>query len=158
MTSTIIDDHSAQSAPDTLVLQPGRVKIAIYLLVCAAFVVSGIWTLQEGFALSWLPITFFSAGALIFLSQLSTRFASLTLREDGFAVRTLFRTDHYRWDEIERFRCDNPSALGSVYFVGGSPSPEGDENRIVLPDNYGLGAERLAAIMNAWKKGARTAR
>ncbi|HET9789479.1 MAG TPA: hypothetical protein VFP47_20255, partial [Pyrinomonadaceae bacterium] len=79
----------------------------------------------------------------------------------GFTVRTLYRSEKYRWAEVERF---GVTRIGGNKMVGFDFSREYDKHHVgrqvaagisgyegALPDTYGMKPERLAELLNEWK-------
>ena len=166
-------DHVMQSGGETLVLRPGRAKwIAlgvIFALLAAGAVLVAATSDDSG--LQWLmggAAILMGAGAILGFKNLQPGTSYLQLTPEGFAVKALFGNEYrYRWDEVTGF---DISSFKTNTWVVFSFTPEAkasrphsalrrfdksvmgyDEN---LPDTYGMGASRLAALMNEWRERA----
>ncbi len=137
----------------------------------------GVFAISAGFVAiaAWLgpgadPVVFWGAGgfflvcAIIAATQMAGMGASLSLDVDGFTCRTLFRTWRRRWDDCSAFV---PVAMSGNRFVAFSSATDEREkpklsaaNRALigatgmLPETYGLDADELAGLMNAFRERA----
>ena len=147
-----------ESGDRTVVLYPSRLKFAAYLVLCAAFTVAGIMMIASGEAIGWLTAVFFGAGVVVFAVSMLPGASYLELTDDGFRVRSLFRSHTTLWRAVSEFRFGAlASGRKSVVFdlAAGEPSSLlRSANRALaacegaLPDNYGMKPEALAALMN----------
>jgi hypothetical protein len=123
---------------------------------------SGEWTKQW---IGYLSAAFFGLGIPIALIQLVPAGAYLRLDQEGFTVCNLFRTERTRWSVVDRFFVVSLDHTGVTVrrMVGFNFVPSYDRARLGrriakalgnceggLPDTYGMKAEDLANLMNAW--------
>ena len=149
-----------------LILRPKKFAYLACAVLCAGFAASGFWASARGDQWGWAVATFFSLMLLMFGFQLLPSASYLRLTTEGFWIRSLFRTHHYRWADIARFSVGSVGQYRMVVFnfVEQYPSHRGGrafaklladfEN--ALPDTYGRSPEELAEIMTDWKNGERT--
>lgn len=110
-------------------------------------------------------VGFFGLGAFVSLWMLLPNSVYLLLTPGGFTIRTLLKRKEYRWEEIEHFQSITLKGAPWVVFtllgsgkVGRAETRLGWLNKAVsggddnLPDTYGMSAEKLAELMNQWKK------
>ncbi|MFT3897333.1 MAG: STM3941 family protein [Thermomonas sp.] len=143
-----------------LELSPSRWKYALLLATSLGFVAIGVFLLPRGQALpAWGCIVFFGLCALVFAASLLPNASGLRLDEDGFVVRSLFRSHRTQWTQVAAFR---PVRIGNRTLVGFdyAPSAAGPGTRMrgvssalagvegAFPDNYGLPARELADLLN----------
>jgi hypothetical protein len=146
---------------DTLTLRTKPTKLLFYLFVSLVFVVIGVLTF-EGNLISWLGIGFFGLGSIVIALMLLPNASYLQLTSKGFTMCSLFRKHTYSWSEIEGFATGKIGHTETVFF-NFSPFYENQNtlrktNKKVfgfeasLPDTYGMSAEKLADLMNEWKR------
>ena len=144
-----------------ITLYPSKMKTGIYLLLSLGFVAAGIWMVLNHEPLGWLAVGFFGICALAFIITLIPGSSYLKLDEAGFEIRTLFRKESYRWEDIERFGWGK-IGRNKMVVLNFKPGYQGQAlgrkvGRAVtgvegaLPDTYGKSPEELAEMMNAWK-------
>jgi hypothetical protein len=140
------------------ILYPSRGKLVAYTVACV-----GIMLISRG-TLSILC----GLAALVFAGQLLPGSSCLLLNESGFTVRMWFRDSTYRWCDIETFGIITWRQWGIIP-VRRSVSFRYSANRRKhvnvglkianaiagfdgsLPDNYGMKAKDLAAVMDQWR-------
>ena len=147
--------------PGTLVLKPSRIRLVAYLVGSLSFVAVGIWGVMEGRQYLWATIIFFGLGSIVFLVQLHPRSSSLTLTNDKFVVRSLFRGFEHSWDEVDTFFVVRFGTRRMVAFNYSKEYLEQQRARRIaakmfgaeagIPGSFGMSLEQLASIMNAWK-------
>jgi len=74
----------------------------------------------------------------------------IRLTEDGFEIRELFKSRHYRWREVTAFaprRRLLGTTIGYAFFDPKSGQPTGQ----VLPTGFGISVFRLLQLMNEWR-------
>jgi hypothetical protein len=148
-----------------LKLRPRRTKLLVLTGVAAAFCAIGLLMIRDGDSRGWFCLGFFSLCAVIFLVQLVPGASYLKLDAQGLTVRSLFRSTSYTWSEIVAFA---PGRVGGNPGVVFNLTPDSERQRrlrrfnatafgaeAALPDTYGFPAERLAEILNEWKRGLR---
>lgn len=111
-------------------------------------------------AMGWFGVAFFGLVALVALVQLLPGASGLTLDADGFETTTLFRRHRHRWAETGAFGTWNSGHATLVAFeAAAAPAGRlGAVNRALaggnasLPDTYGLRADDLVLLMEAWRR------
>lgn len=160
-----VADDEAEPLPDSMALKPDRMRWLLIFLICAGFVAIAIWLGPER-----EPLLFYGAGGFFLLCALVAAplmfgvGSSLTLDRNGFSCRTLFRTFRREWKHCSAF---HPVSTGLRKFVGFStPQDETDHPRLaaanraaigasgMLPDTFGLSADDLCDLMNAYRSRA----
>jgi hypothetical protein len=144
------------------VLRPSKHRMLTWVGVCLAFVAAGAFLMTTGeFAWGVAAVGFFGLGAIVLAMTLLPGASFLKLEREGFEIRSLFRSGSYRWSDVQEFRpvAIPPSGLTLVGFNFSrdarpaaawlSGSVAGVEG--CLPDTYGLSAEELASVMEAWR-------
>lgn len=152
--------------PEELTLQPSRLKWFGFFLIGALGTAGGIWLIgKEGGVMPWV-CTLFSgmvAGASL-VQWLSSSY--LHLHAEGFEQNMMRRKMEYRWDEVSDFHVwttrgnsfvgfnriqDQGEAMGKVKQMLSGRSAS-------LGDTFGMSAEALADLMNAFREGAQADR
>ncbi len=153
------------SDSDPLVLRPGRRKWVLILIACLAFVGCGaliFFVAPGGRGGGVVTMAFFGLGAAVSIFQLASN-SHLKLSRTGFTVAALRRLSTTRWSEVSSFYAVDagPTALNRMVAVNlvreerldgvpGAVKAAFGYNRL-LPDTYGMKAEKLAALMNDWR-------
>jgi len=87
------------------------------LIASVVFVAGGVLMLRDPTQnpiVGYLAIIFFGAGIPIFAWRL-IRPEVLTVSPDGLTWRSAFRTMHFRWDAVQRFRAYSPTGTISKH-------------------------------------------
>ena len=149
------------SSQNILILRPSKIRMGLFLAICLAFTVGGGWMIYGDREGGWFVAIVFGLGSLVFAAQLLPDSSYLLLGPDGFTVRTLYRSQKYRWAQVERFGVTRIGGNKTVAFdfsreyrkyhvarqvAAGISGYEG-----TLPDTYGMKPERLAELLNEWK-------
>tara|TARA_Y100000294_G_scaffold140028_1_gene133668 strand:+ start:45 stop:509 length:465 start_codon:yes stop_codon:yes gene_type:complete len=142
------------------ILRPSRLKIIALLLVCLAFTSIGTFMILDEETMGWFVSIFSGLGVVVFIIQLLPNASYLMLTSEGFEVKSLFRGNFTKWEDVTGFAAGRISSNKTVVFnyrkthqkykVGkqiarGLAGVEG-----ALPDTYGMKAKDLAALMNEW--------
>jgi hypothetical protein len=135
--------------------------MGLFLALCLAFTFIGGWMIYSQRQGGWFVAIVFGLGSLVFTFQLLPDSSYLLLGPKGFTVRTLYRSEKYRWVEVERF---GVTRIGGNKMVGFDFSSEYGKHQVgrqvaagisgyegALPDTYGMKPERLAELLNEWK-------
>jgi hypothetical protein len=112
----------------------------------------------------WFCFLFFGLCSIIFALQLTPQSTGVRLTADGFVMRSLFRqAPMVRWNAVSTFRVRRvpPSMIEMVIY----DEPNAPRTRLrrlsrlladgeagLLPDDCGMNAEELAALLNAWRE------
>jgi hypothetical protein len=142
-------------------LKQSNRKWGLLLLLSLGFTAGGIWMLTDGVSSGWLVAGFFGLCALISVGVL-LRPVCLVLSPDGFTVKGVGKARALRWADIEEFF---PAAVGATTQVAWTfRASHADHaairrlNRMIglpeaaLGDTFGMTAEELADVMNAWRQ------
>lgn len=131
--------------------------------ISACFVAMGACLVVKGELLAgWLCIIFFGLGVAIGCVSLLPGCNYLDLKPEGMEFRSLYRTWFVRWDDVHEFI---PISVSRRSMVGWNPVSHDREQRhwrrlsaglsgveSALPDTYGMSAEKLAALLNDWRR------
>lgn len=110
-------NHSIIDGGAVLHLHPGRLRLIGLWLICATFVLVGVWMLRDGAMMGWLVAGFFAMGVAIFPFTLFARWNSLRLDAQSFGYCALWRRGRWRWSEIETFKLVNLGAGPQLAFT-----------------------------------------
>ena len=149
---------------DRVVLRPRRLRLLVLLALSLALTGAGAWIVVDDQAWGYVVVGFFGLAAIVFAIALLPGAGRLELTSRGFTVTWLFRRWHVSWNDVERFY-PTPLAPGPVTAVGISFNPEyespaaprgflrglGLRDEGLLPDNFGMDAAQLAALLNEWR-------
>ena len=146
---------------DSKFLKSNKLTIVILLLVSTLFVFLGITVIKENMFVKWLTIIFFGLGIVVFIIELLPNSRYLKLTNEGFEVRSLYRSHFTKWTEVSGFGIYYVSFNTMVTFnyteehkkhkTGKKISKILSSYQGGLPQTYGMKATELAALMNAWK-------
>jgi hypothetical protein len=150
--------------PGPVRFYPSRRKWVVTFLGGTAFTAAGAWMVHDGEWLGWLPLGFFALVAIVSFATLLPGAGSLTLDQDGFEAKTLFRSRRARWADVDRFGTVAlpPSFQPLVVYDDNALPPGGvaainialTSHNSALRDTYGFAADDLAALMTAWRERA----
>jgi hypothetical protein len=150
--------------PGPVTLYPSRRKWGLVLLGAAIFTAGGIWMIQRGDSAGWYVTIFFGLGTLIAIAVMLPGAGRLTLDQDSFEAKTLFRGYRIRWADTRGFEAKRIfPPLGQRLVVYDYLPKHGPLNAINvsiagrnagLGDNYGLSADNLARLMAQWRERA----
>ncbi len=128
-----------------------------------AFTAIGVAALHTGDLGVGLSCTIlFGLGSIVFTLQLFTNASCLRLTEEGFVIRSLFRTHPLiPWHQVSNFRVGTlpPHGMRMVIYDSNSPAKQAlrDFSRELvgasdgLPNSYGMKHAALAELMNTWR-------
>jgi len=136
------------------ILRPQKTYTWVLILFALFFVAFGLWSLLEYHTVSAWPLT--AACVLLVLILLLWILPSssyLLLDEVGLQIRHLFKTNRYRWDDIQKVWADRrvTGQLGVYYLLNGKRFMQVH----YLPDNYGMKPRELAVLLNQWRQHVR---
>ncbi|WP_408040558.1 STM3941 family protein [Tenacibaculum amylolyticum] len=86
------------------------------LLISAVFVVLGVLMLEEEPLKAWLGIIFFGLGSVVSLIQFYPNASYLKLTDDGFEVKSMFRTNFTKWSHVKDFRIGTIHSNKMIFF------------------------------------------
>lgn len=147
---------------EILVLRPRRLKLALYGLFSAMFTAGGGLMILDNDRGGWFVGGFFGVCTLVFVALMLPGAASLMLTREGFRVRSLWRGGFTPWSAVAGFGVGRVGNRDLVAFTVVDPAakPGARFSRAAagfdgaLPDSYGMSAESLARLMNAWRERA----
>ena len=85
-------------------------------LICSAFVAIGVFLLEEKPFVGWMSICIFGFGVIISLIQFHPNASYLKLNDEGFEVRSLFRSHFTKWSDITNLRPGSMSGNKMIFF------------------------------------------
>ena len=135
------------------------------------FTIIGFYASFHGSIAAILATAFFGLCALIAGAQLLPGASSLRLDEDGFEFTRFFRTSEFLWSDVDDFHSWGSISGWRTLFFGFYSRPtivvfkvkkprlsisEKINSALAggngyLPDTYGMAAEDLSQLMNAWR-------
>jgi hypothetical protein len=132
-------------------------------LVCAGFCFAGVFLIPRNPVVAWLGLAFFGLGAILSLIVvLFPQISSLRLAPEGFYLRSIVRTQFISWGDVSLFGVASISMNEMVVFnyaatytgqrLGRSLAFDLVGWEGALSDTFGMSAEELANLMNAWKR------
>ena len=139
---------------------PSKTKWVFVTLLGLIFVAAGIFIIiQKGDTVGWVVTGFFGLVVLVGIAPLLGIGSWLEVRADSFTMCSLGRQHDIRWDECSEFGVGVIGHNKTVMF-----NRERDMNSAAgkfarsmtgatgaLPDTYGMKADALAALMNAYR-------
>jgi hypothetical protein len=147
-----------------LVLHPSKRKVLLLLAICLSFTAVGVAMILEGEGLSgWFVTAFFGLGLAVSLATLWPGASYLKLTRKGMECRSLFRRWPFiPWETVGEFDVSKDGSWTMVVFnrfVPARPLLAAFNRGLVgkrdaLPDTYGLKAEKLAELLNEWRRRA----
>jgi hypothetical protein len=157
-------DQILMRFPGPLTLYRSRRKWLVVLAGCTLFAIGGFWMIEDSDRTGWLVLIFFGLGSLIAAIALLPGAGALTLEQDGFEVKNLFRRHRVRWQDAAGFEvvAIPPSMQKLVAFDQPSTANRAISKLNVaiaghngaVPDTYGLSADALARLMTLWRERA----
>jgi hypothetical protein len=146
-----------------LVLKRSKKNAFFFFLLSAAFVGCGLWLGSRGQMIGWVAAAVFSLGLVVFPLIMLPNALCLILSPEGMEIRGLIRSSSLiRWADIDWFFTGR---IGLTTWVVMNFSPDYDRAKAArsvmstvagyegsLPDNFGMKAEELAALLNEWKE------
>jgi hypothetical protein len=153
--------------PDEILLNPSRTKWVLVLLIGVLFSAGGGFMIADGETANGLfCLLFFGLCALVALKMLSSSSSQMKLDRSGFVERTLFgHTNAQRWVDVSEFSVfdsgvSNAMVVYEPRVVEGGSAKQAFANvsRALtggkahgISDTYGMSAEELADLMNAFR-------
>lgn len=145
---------------DVEILYPSRLKWWLILCFGLVFVALGLWLFSVAGGWHTLLVTaFFSLTSVVSVKMLFSRKNSLTLGRDTFRVAHFGQSWEMAWHSCLPFSVQRMGRQTMVAYEILADGRAEDRSRSgVLPDTYGLGAEKLVEKMNAYQQRALTRR
>jgi len=144
-----------------LLLRPSRVKTLGLAAVSLAFVLTGLWMVNDGDGFGWYGVGFFGLCLVIFLVVMLPNAAYLRITLEGFTMCSLYRAQTFRWVDVSFFGVGHMLGHRMVMFnlVGTDRSLRKlrafnaglSGYEAALPGTFGLRHAELAELMNRYK-------
>jgi hypothetical protein len=143
------------------VLRPGRLHWLGIAAIGVCFTAIGFQGIRDGEFMGWFCAGFFGLVTAVAVLQFIPGASYLYLGPDGFAMCSFRRIHTYRWSDVEYFTVGVISSNKMVMFNFSPSYVQHGKMRTVsralaghecaLPDTYGMKAEELAALLNAYR-------
>lgn len=160
--------------PDEMVLKTSKARWIFTLLICLLFIAIGVFLISVGEPAGWLAVIFCGPIAVVSLLLLFSYSSYLRLHSEGFEQRVIGRRVAYQWKDVSEF---DVLQWGSLLVWCGeffaemercvSFNNNGDDGKASvslnmalkgrsshLSDNFGMKAQALADLMNAYRRRA----
>lgn len=148
--------------PTTLTLYPSKRKTFLFLLTSIILMFGGILMIGGGETIGWFVAIFFGIGCLFFITTLLPNSSYLRITNKELEIRTLFKSNHAKWDEVDHFGTEYIGPKKMVVFNYASSHTKFKTGKKItktltgidgaLPDTYGKSAENLAKLLNDRKE------
>lgn len=142
-------------------LHTSKIKTLPFLIGTLVFTVIGIYMILDEAEMGWFVAISFGIGSTIFAVNMLPQASYLNLDEKGFEMSSLFKKSRYEWDEINHFSHGSFNGNKMVTFYFAKEFQRAKKLRKLasimggaegaLHDTFGLKAEELAELMNAYK-------
>jgi hypothetical protein len=153
-----------------ITLYPARSKLLLYFTGSVLVIAASLWTGYTDHTGSYALRAIVVTCGVIYV--VLPRVTGLHINADGFSIRTLFRTYNVIWKDVAEFSTapygrgrvvlfrytqlfeenaltSSPLALFTIRrFKLSRMNEEWKKSDAALPDDYGMGAEDLARLMN----------
>jgi hypothetical protein len=140
-------------------------KNGLLLVISLVFVFLGIYLMEEQSIAAWVGICFFGLCALVFSIQFHPKASYLKLNDEGFEVRSLFRSHFTKWSHIKNLRIGNVPGNRMIFFDFtddyGKRSPMKkaarslSRNKGAVPSSYVISTKELLNIMETYLQKSR---
>lgn len=142
----------------TLTLYPSKIKTFLFLIVSIALTAIGVGMVNHNEHMAWLVLLLSFMSAIAFAITLLPNSSYLHISDQGFEMRSLYRSGFIKWDEVEQFESKYIGIKKMVTFCYSQKYPKFKIVRNMvktitntegaLPDTYGKSAEELAKLLN----------
>jgi hypothetical protein len=150
---------------EVVILRPSLRDTLTLVAMGVACTVISMHLIVSGRTDLWFAGVVFGVCTVVFLILLLPNNSYLMLRPEGFTIRSLYCEHTMSWREMQRFGVYRVGLFWSAAYVGFTLTPAAAAQRRVrtrvsrfiigyeggLPNNFGMKAEALAALMNAWR-------
>jgi hypothetical protein len=151
-----------------ITLYPSRVKSGFLLFISSLFTVTGIWMIMEtGSWKGWLAAVFFGICTVVFVINLLPGKSYLKLTAEGFEVSSLAKKYFLKWTDVAGFGVSSIGMNKMVVFNYAPSYAKAKNGRNIsrsvagweggLHDTFGMKAEKLMNLMNAYQIAAHNA-
>lgn len=146
---------ATEAAPATRVLYPRRTVALVGGICSTVLVVASLLAHDDA---TKIPAMFFAIAAIVCFGRLDRRGSYLEIEPDRLVVSSLYRRTVLQKDDVAKFGVVKVfGAVGAAVKPGRSPDrltrflvPRGKWD-VVLPATYGMRAQQLAAVLEAWR-------
>ena len=150
--------------PEEMILRPSKVKWGVLFLIGFLFAAGGVWMIQDGEPKGWLVALIFGSFTAIAIVPLFSPHAYLRLDRNGFEQAFMGRSFSCDWRDVSEFHVWSMrhGFFVTNRFVGFTRRE--DEGKLItkfnkamvggasqLSDTYGMKAQDLANLMNAYR-------
>ena len=138
------------AAAGEIILRPSLPRSLFYAATSAAIGVIFIFLAQTGEASplpAYLATFVLTAGAAVLLAAHFPGASYLKLHDDGFEIRELFKSRHYRWLEVSNFISKRKLLGTAIEFAHFDPET-GVPSGHTVPSGYTMPSDRLIDLMN----------
>jgi len=142
-----------------ITLRPDGKGMFFLIVVSLIFVAVSWWVARLGNTVGYVGVAFFGLGLVVFAIKLLPNSSYLRLTKEGFTVCSLFHCHTVPWPDTSEFGIADLGAKkmvawNSSLFAEKLPSLFKASQLIsgygcALPETYGLGAEKLCALLNS---------
>jgi hypothetical protein len=144
------------------IFRPNQLKNALLFLVCGAFVAIGIFIRDSEPMAGWGAIVFFGLGMIISLIQFIPNVSYLKLTDEGFEVKSLFRSGFTKWTDVKGFRAGQIEGNTLIFFDYTEKHKKWKTGKKfakflsgyegAIPSSYNIKTDKLLALMNEYKR------
>ena len=143
------------------IFRPNKFKSSILFLGCSAFVAIGIFILDKDPLIGWSSIIFFGLGAIVSLIQFYPNASYLKLTDEGFEVKSLFRSSFTKWTDVRDFRAGQIRGTQMIFFDYTDKHKKWNKGKKVakflsgkegaVQSSYNIKTKELLDLMKAYK-------
>ncbi|WP_130735852.1 STM3941 family protein [Flavobacterium sp. J27] len=98
------------------IFHQNKLKSFFLFIISLLFVCGGIFITKEKTWLGWSIILFFGLSLIVSIIQFFPNATYLKLDDEGFEVKTLFRSSFTKWSEVTNFRRGNINGNKMIFF------------------------------------------
>lgn len=152
--------NTGEALPARMTLKPSRLKWAVVLVICLAFVAIGLFVIppEEDQTMRWLTVGFFGIGVFASLPGLFG-LGGLELDQEGFTIMQWGKNTRRTWRECSAFSVISMRGGPFVGFTSETDTGKAGAGLArslvgetgMLPDRYGMSAKALAELMNRFR-------
>ena len=142
-----------------------KLKNSILLLGCSAFVAIGIFILDKNPEIAWACIIFFGLGVIVALIQFYPNSTYLKLTNEGFEVKSLFKSSFTKWSDVKDFREGQIKGNKMIFFdytdqhkkwnSGKKVAKFLSGNEGAVQSSYNIKTDELLILMEEYKQNSK---
>lgn len=143
------------------IFRPNQLKNTLLFLGCSAFVAIGVFILDKDPKIGWGSIIFFGLGVIVSLIQFYPNSTYLKLTDEGFKVKSLFRSSFTKWRDVKDFRQGHINGNKMIFFDYTDKHQKWSNGKKVakflsgkegaVPSSYNINTEELLDLMKEYK-------